>query len=288
MDWDGFKVFSAVAQAGSVRGAAGLLGVNASTVSRRLEQFERSLGVRLFDRANQGLRLTPAGAAVRERVDGVAAELLEVTQALKGQDQSLAGAVRFALPEALAASLVMASLVPFTQQFPDVELTVLPITSASVSDGNADLEIRAIDEPPVNLIAQPLGRYAVAVYRREGTRDRRWIGWRRQTPLALLSASVRAQQFESFRTDLTADHVLLQLAAARAGLGAALLPCVLGDSAADLERLSEPEAHPAQPLWLLSQPEQRGNRRVQELSRFLREMFESHVDMLLGRGTIGN
>ena len=61
MNWDDLRLFLAVARAGSISGAARLLGVQHSTVSRRLRQLEASMGARLVDRQADGYRLTPAG-----------------------------------------------------------------------------------------------------------------------------------------------------------------------------------------------------------------------------------
>ncbi len=58
-DWDDYRYFAAVARNGSVRGAATRLGVNASTVTRRLDALEDRLGVMLFTRSQRGLQITP-------------------------------------------------------------------------------------------------------------------------------------------------------------------------------------------------------------------------------------
>jgi len=106
LDWDDFKYFTAVAAEGSVRGAATRLGVHASTVTRRLDQFERRLGVTLFNRSQQGLTITPEGAGVIERVDRIAEELGDIERFLVGKDQSLAGRVRITLPDVIAVSFL--------------------------------------------------------------------------------------------------------------------------------------------------------------------------------------
>ena len=65
-NWDDLRVFLAVAKAGSLSGAARSLGVNHSTVFRRIGAFEEALGVRLFERVPSGYLLTPAGEEMRE------------------------------------------------------------------------------------------------------------------------------------------------------------------------------------------------------------------------------
>ena len=104
MDWDDYKYFSALAATRSVRAAAEQLGVNPSTVSRRLEHFEQRLGVQLFTRSQRGLTITPEGAEVIARVNEIAADLGNIEGKLVGQDQRLSGLVRVVIPEVIALS----------------------------------------------------------------------------------------------------------------------------------------------------------------------------------------
>ena len=99
MDWDDYKYFSVLVESGSVRAAAKQLGVNASTVSRRLEQFEARLGVRLFQRTQAGLQLTMDGQEVVEQVARVAQTLGEVEGHLRGRDQNFSTPLRVLLPD---------------------------------------------------------------------------------------------------------------------------------------------------------------------------------------------
>ena len=67
MDWSHLEYFLAVARAGSLSGAAKQLRVNHSTVARRLDKLEQQLQVRLFDRLNNGYRLTEDGQALKQK-----------------------------------------------------------------------------------------------------------------------------------------------------------------------------------------------------------------------------
>ena len=91
MDWDDFKfVLAPLARAGTVRQQAGaVLGVHASTVVRRLDALERNLGVKLFSRTRDGMRLAPAGQEVLEALDRVALEMETITRRLRARDRSL-------------------------------------------------------------------------------------------------------------------------------------------------------------------------------------------------------
>ena len=107
MDWDDFRFFSKLAHTRSVRAAAAVLAVNPSTVTRRLEQLEERLGVRLFTRSHSGLTITAEGAEVVEQLDRVAIELEEIERRLRGRDSDLQGNVRITMPDVFAVSLLM-------------------------------------------------------------------------------------------------------------------------------------------------------------------------------------
>lgn len=66
IDWDDVRYFLAAARGGSVRAAAGRLGVNHATVLRRIAQLEERLGVQMFEKLPSGYRLTAAGEEVLE------------------------------------------------------------------------------------------------------------------------------------------------------------------------------------------------------------------------------
>src|SRR5947207_12676176 len=78
MDWDDVRYFLAVARGGSVRAAAARLGVNHSTVLRRVAQLEERLGARMFEKLPSGYRLTEAGEAAVELANQMEASSLQL------------------------------------------------------------------------------------------------------------------------------------------------------------------------------------------------------------------
>ncbi len=88
-DWDDLRYFLAVAKTGSLSGAARRLGVNHSTVFRRIGAFETQLGVRLFERLPSGYLLTQAGEAMQEGALRVEKEIASLSRKVTGQDLRL-------------------------------------------------------------------------------------------------------------------------------------------------------------------------------------------------------
>ena len=93
-NWDELRSFLAVARQGSLQGAARALGVNHSTMFRRLNALEARLGVRLFDRSARGYALTSAGEHMLASAERVEDEILALERRLLGSDVRLAGTLR--------------------------------------------------------------------------------------------------------------------------------------------------------------------------------------------------
>ena len=107
IDWDDVRYFLAVARGGSVRAAAERLGVNHSTVLRRIAQLEERLGAHMFEKLPSGYRLTQAGEEVLEFAGQMEASSHLLETRVFGRDQSVRGRLRVTLAPPLATHLLM-------------------------------------------------------------------------------------------------------------------------------------------------------------------------------------
>src|SRR3546814_7852269 len=107
IDWDDVRYFLAIARGGSVRSAAGHLGVNHSTVLRRVARLEERLGVQMFEKLPSGYRLTAAGEEVLELAAQMETSSLQLETRVFGRDQSVRGLLRVTLTPLLAPHLLM-------------------------------------------------------------------------------------------------------------------------------------------------------------------------------------
>ena len=169
MNWDDLKVFLAVARCGSVSGGARRLGLQHSTVSRRIHKLEQDLGVRLFDRIPGGYELAGEGEALERRALRMEQEVLAVDGALSGRDGKLSGPLRVTTVDNMAITVMMPIFRTFSERYPDVTLHVM-VSNADVSLARreADVAIRLTNTPPDTLIGRRLTTVASAVY---GGRD---------------------------------------------------------------------------------------------------------------------
>lgn len=287
MNWDDLRLFLAVARTGSISGGARHLGIQHSTVSRRMRQLEEALGARLLERKPNGYELTRAGENLKEAALRMECEVLGVDGALPGTDTELCGPLRVTAINNMASSVLMPIFAGFSGLHPAVELHVMVSNSdASLAAREADIAIRMTNTPPETLIGKEVVKVASTIY---GSREYltrlaevggtpRWIGveccgfhksWTRQ------SCNGKPHRFVS-------DDTLLTQAAIREGLGISYLPCFMGDTDPLLARYREPSAEHDLGLWVLMHPDLRRTARVLAFRDHFGRAIQEQSDLFNG------
>ena len=288
-NWDDYRFFATLAQTGSVRASAGRLGVNASTVTRRLDGLETRLGQKLFVRGRAGLQLTADGQALVARLEPLATALAGLDAELSGAGEEVAGTVRITIPDVLAI-VMMTEFAAFAREHPRLRLEFIPAyQELDLSRGQADMALRVTDRPPEDLVGRQLGYSRLAVYGgREYLKRHDPIGepesslWIESGIEAARAPGFRSRYFAGVPTGARCNSLLLQQSAAATGMGITLLPCALGDADERLARVGELEPLEARPIWLLFPPELRGVARIRSVSDHLQDAFLRLEPRLLG------
>lgn len=293
MDWDDFKFFSAVVRQGTVRGAARVLGVHPSTVTRRVEQFEMRLGVKLFKRRGQTLVLTSAAAAAVGELSRIERELTDIEHSLKQSEGGVAGWVRVAVPDFLLLGGLIDDLGGFLDLYPDVRIDW---TTLVLVQDPTDITLLAAAEPPLDVVARKVGVVGWSLYgektlmaRFPGDPAYGWIeaiGLGRETSLLAAVAVLKQQHLPEAATVARCQSLAGLLSLARAAVGVAALPCLLGDWDQRLQRLQGATVE-RQPLWLLMAPENRRTRRVRVFADHLLEAVQARAEQISGRDSLG-
>ncbi len=279
LSWDDFRTIKAIAESRSLAGAAEMLGVNHSTVFRRLGQIEQILGSRLFDRNRTGYALTPCG----EEMVGLAArmgeEIVAFRRKVAGHDLRPSGELRITTNDTMLVHLLTGILAGFRRKYPEIILDVVASNSAlNLSKRDADVAVRATDRPPETLIGRRLAGIAWAVFAPEAlapqdfdpavdARRYDWVGLG-DNLMALKPAKWLAGHAGPERVVYRVNTVLGLAEAAAAGLGLALLPCFIGAATPGLMRLSAPDPALETGLWLLTHPDLRQTARVRVFMDF--------------------
>jgi DNA-binding transcriptional LysR family regulator len=284
--WDDFRLIDAVAATRNLPAAAIKLGMDHSTVFRRLKQVEALLATPLFERHRSGYTLTAAGEEVAALAARVDEDITAVTRRLAGQAPAPAGEVRLATSDSLLDKLLMPMLARFRQAHPEIRLDIVTGNpSLNLSRRDADIAVRATTTPPETLVGRRTARIAWALYGAAGqprseTPD--WVSLGDNLAAMQVVRHVRAN-VPPERVVARFDGVLGMACAVVAGIGIGHLPCFLADAWPGLERLASPEEAHASDLWLLTHPDLRHTPRIRAVMDFLAEAIAEKRPLIEGR-----
>lgn len=288
MNWDDMKFFLAVARCGSISGGAKQLGVQHSTVSRRLRALEEKLGTRLIERKRSGYELTVAGEQIKQSAIRMEREILGVNEALLGEDANLVGPLRVSAINNMASSVLMPIFARFSENHPQVELHIaVSNMDVSLAQREADIAIRLTNSPTDTLIGKRMLTVASTIYGKREYLEKinlqayepKWIGvsccqfhktWTKQ------SCNHQVHTFYS-------DDTLLTLSAIREGLGVSYLPCFMGDADPLLQRYSDPDPQHDLGLWILLHPDLKRTARVLTFKDYMIKNIQEKRDLFEGR-----
>jgi DNA-binding transcriptional LysR family regulator len=231
--WDDAQVLLALQRAGSLSGAGVRLGVNASTVSRRLDALETALGARLYDRTPDGVRPTAAVESLLPHAEAMERAAADLVLAAQGREARPEGEVRVTAPPGVAEFLLAPALPRLLRRHPRLRVALdATVAYADLTRREADLALRTARPTSGDLLARKLGEarwgaFAAPAYAAElGTLRRldqaRWVTW--GDDLAHLApARLLAERVPESALVVRTSHMGTQLAAATAGAGAVLV-----------------------------------------------------------------
>jgi DNA-binding transcriptional LysR family regulator len=292
LEWDDLRYVLAVANAGSLAGAARHLGVNHTTVLRRVSAFEKRLGLRLFERLPTGYALTAGGEELIAAARQVEGTVTTLERKLAGQDLRPSGTVRVTTTDTLMGSILPEILAEFRDMHPGIQIEIsLSNLMFNLSKRDADVAIRPAQNPPETLVGRRVAKVAFAIYgsprylekrKTEDLAAHRWVA-----PDDTLASTSVAQwmrsQLPEVEITFRADSLLGLRQAAGVGLGLTALPCYLGDTSPDLVRVRGPIAAMETALWILTHEDLRHAARIRAFTDFTAEAFSRRRPLLEGQ-----
>jgi DNA-binding transcriptional LysR family regulator len=291
-EWDDLRYVLAVATAGSLASAARLLGVNHTTVLRRVSAFEERVGVRVFDRLPTGYALTADGAELIAEARQIEERITALGRQIAGRDLQLSGTLRITSTDTLMDSILPEVLAAFRAAHPGIELELtISNLMLNLSKRDADVAIRPARNPPETLVGRHIAKVAFAIYAGEpylskrgkigNLEDEQWVG-----PDDSLSDTAVAQwmrtELEGAEITFRADSFSALRQAARTGLGLVALPCYLGDTTTDLTRVHPPIEQMETALWILTHEDLRQTARVKTFTEFAANAFKRYRALIEG------
>jgi DNA-binding transcriptional LysR family regulator len=296
MDANDLALVLALSRERTLAGAAEKLGVDLSTVFRRLNALETRLGVRLFDRHARGYQPTPAGARAASTAERVETELLALDRDISGRDQQLSGEVRVTASETFSYAILPPLFVRFQKLHPRIRLALsIDNRVMDLSRREADVALRVRRPVDSDLFGRKLTDVAWAFFAsREGAVSLRKdgnsfnfsrhgvIGW--DEPARIVASEWIAAHVPAERIHYRSNSLVHQLMAVRAGLGIALLPCYLGDRDDGVRRISAVLPDLSSELWIVTHQDLRNTARIRAFLTVIGDAVTAARRQFEGRG----
>jgi DNA-binding transcriptional LysR family regulator len=286
----------ALARAGTLAAAGEVLEVDQSTVFRRLNELERRLGVRLFERSTSGYRLTEAGGLAANAAERIETELHALDREITGRDQQLSGAVKLTASETLSYGVLPQLIAHFRRTHSGIQLTLaIDNRMYDLSRREADVALRTRRPTDGDLFGRKLASVAWAFYgasnqralrRRADALDfsgREVIGWDEPNDRIVTSMWLH-QHVPAAQIVYRSNSFVQQLMAARADIGVALLPCYLADPIAGLRRLASPITELQSELWIVTHEALKDTARIRACLTIIGDGIASMHSLFEGRG----
>ncbi|GLO47550.1 MULTISPECIES: LysR family transcriptional regulator [Pseudomonas] len=291
LSWDDLRIIKTLSECGNRAATAKKLGINVSTVSRRVSQVEKTLGVALFDHRKSGYLLTIEGAELRALAERVELDIVSVTRRVSRAGQGPLGKLRITTSDSLLLYFLTPIIADFKALNEGITIEVLVGNeSLSLARDESDIAVRATRKPAESLVGRKLATIAWAPYGSSNhmtpaplfTEGQAWVSY---------SAALRGLKATSYVENRVAaecisyrtDSVAAASAAIAAGLGVGFLPCMLGDITPGLERVGPVVPELQDELWLLTHQDIRKSWRVKAFMTFCAAAVANQKPLIEGQ-----
>lgn len=295
-DWDDLKHLLAVARHGSTLAAGRALGVDQSTVQRRLVELERRIGQSLVQRQPTGYRLTEFGQEMMPFAEAVERAAQAFERQLRTLGTETAGVIRLTCPEPIVNRIMQTGLLDrFHARHPELRVQfVMSDKYIDLSQGEADVALRSGDTDDDELVGRKIGDSIWAVYASRTYIERHGqpagIEGLAQHALVGFDDTMAKHRIAQWLLNVAPDasmaarssSVLGLIYSVKAGIGIGPLPVPLGDAEPDLVRVLGPVAELSRIWRLLTTRELRRTPRVSAFFDFIVEEIEALRPVLTG------
>jgi DNA-binding transcriptional LysR family regulator len=287
-DWNDVRAFLAVARSGRLTAAAARLGVDHSTLSRRIAALEHSLKAKLFDRSPSGYSPTDAGRRLMPLAEEMERLALGAAETVGGSAGLIEGMVRIGSPEGFGSYFLAPRIQKLKAQYPQLVVQLVAASAVfSLAKREADVAI-SVSRPPAGrllvskLIDYDLGLYAAPGYLAgsadirscddlKGHRFVSYIGDLLHFP----ELDFLQQVVPGGTTSMESSNLVAQTRATLAGAGLCVLPAFLAREEAGLVRVLADEVNLTRSLWLTVHQDLAELARVRAAVRFIRDEVEA-------------
>ena len=281
LNWDNLRYVLAVAQQGSIAAAARELGVNRSTVLRRIHAFEETLNFRIFQTSENGYLLHPEAEKMIESAQLVEKTIYDMQRQVEGRELKLVGDLGITTTDTFMLTLLWPHLANFSKKHPRINLhlqTSLQVVDLSRRD--ADIAIRPTNTPEPYLVGEQLTNLDFHVYGTEAFIDQSSSLWHDSAWIGFDSYLINSVPGQWLASKVSEDNIRIYCdsfvsarVACENGAGLALLPEVLGSTSETLQRVNSIETGVKVGLWILTHPDLIRSARVDAFIQYMIEVF---------------
>jgi len=290
LNWDDIRHFLEVVKSGTAPQAAARLGINHTTVYRRVSALEEHLGKKLFERLNNGWVLTPVGESIVVFAESMFENANNIERQVLADSQELSGLLRITAPDHCLDHLLMPIIKKFILQYPEINLELVATADElDLTSREADIAIRGTNAPPPNLLGKRIATINFKAYGTKALKERAendpnstdipcitWVGDGCSRPPWI------EKNFSNTQRIYRATSFPVMLAMAHEGIGIAWLACLLGDPDPELHRIPVQQVEPSLGLWVLSHVDLRTTARVRIFRDFLVEEIKNKTALIEG------
>lgn len=291
VDWDHLRFFLVLARAKTLTNAARLMEVEHSTVARRIQALENTLGTQLFKREAKGYELTAEGLALVPRVEQMEQSFIQIDK----RHDPLQGRVRIGSPEGFGTAFLARLLAEFSQHYPSLTIDLIPVPKTiKLSHREADIVI-SIDRPKSGpYIITRLSNYCLKLY---GSQS-----YLQQNPPIRQLEDLKQHRFVDYIDDLVyssalyslerlplqvtacfrSNSILAQQIAVSTGAGLAILPRFLVHDKPDLQEVLGDQVSFTHTFWMLTLVDLQHEPKIKLVWDFLRKQADVQQALLMG------
>jgi DNA-binding transcriptional LysR family regulator len=281
-DWNDYLYFFKVSECGSLKGAAHVLGVNHSTVFRRINTLEDKLNVRLFERLKSGYILTSAGQEILECVQQMDEQMDAIHRRIQGKDIRLSGYLKISTTDTLGYYWLPHYIKRFKKRYPDIIIDLdIKTRYTNLTKREADIVIPAVNKQPDHMVGRKLSplyfkMYASAQYLEinglpKDSGD--FVNHRFLLPNEARAGLPANQWLRKLVPENCIEACCDKLSGlyklAKQDLGITILPHYLGDADSSLVEIMKLPEHCHHAVWILTHPDLRHTARVKAFMQFM-------------------
>ena len=291
---DDLLILLAVSRSGKFTTAAQALGLNHTTVSRRIAALEKALGGRVLARAAGGWEVTELGAEavlVAERIETAVGAL----GPSDGAPDPITGVVRMTATDGFSAYIAAPAVARLRRDHPGLSVEIVTVTRRALQQ-RSGLDIEVVVGTPqvhraeaIRLGEYRLGMYASRAYLADNGTPRSIEELTQHQLVYFVDSMLQVDDLDaprrlvpSMRDGLSSTNVFVHVEATRAGAGVGFLPCFMADRHADLVRLLPSDFAELLPYWMVLRPDSMRRPAVAAVVQALREETEERREELLG------